>query len=105
MMEETSRGRGSSPSRGTACGGNAWMDGAFACPDCGCEIRLTGLSPGRMVPCDWCGATVEVPFLPRADQIKRLRRRRESRRRRRTYWAWVGLGATVLAVLIVIAEA
>lgn len=74
------------------------MDGSFACPECGCEIRLTGLSPGREVRCDWCRSVVEVPFLPRADQIKRARRYR--RRRRWPAWAWGTVCVLCAAILI-----
>jgi hypothetical protein len=81
------------------------MDGTFACPECGCEIRLTGLSPGRTVPCDWCRTPVEVPFLPRADQIKRMRKERVSKRKRHGYRAWMGTGVAAFAVLIGLAAA
>jgi hypothetical protein len=75
------------------------MERSFACPECGCEIRLTGLSPGRLVRCDWCKSQVEVPFLPRSEQIKRMRRsRRSPRPTRLPAWAW---GAVVVLSLAI----
>ena len=81
------------------------MDGAFACPECGCEIRLVGLSPGRRVPCDWCRSLVEVPYIPRADQIKRMRRVRSWRRGRRWTRVWIGAGVAALVVVVTIVGA
>ena len=78
------------------------MDGVFACPDCGSEIRLKGLSPGRRVHCEWCEALVEVPYIPRAEQITRKRSGRASRRRKR--WpAWANVGVTILTAAIALA--
>ena len=37
----------------------------FACPDCGTELKVAGLIPGREVQCAVCGTAVEVPYLPR----------------------------------------
>src|SRR4051794_22891013 len=80
------------------------MDGSFACPECGCEIRLTGVSPGRLVHCDWCRTQVEVPYLPRAEQIKVMRRTRyPGQRFRLPVWGWVVV--TVLALAVVAAGA
>src|SRR5260370_10276102 len=81
------------------------MDGTFACPECGCEICLRGLSPGRQVVCDWCKSLVEVPYIPRADQIKRMRRdrtRARAHRLRLPAWAWAVAG--LLSVAIVLAS-
>src|SRR4051812_37459737 len=84
--------------------GEAGMDGeGYACPECGGEIRLKGLSPGRRVRCGWCKAEVEVPFIPRAEVI--VKRRRSSRR---PSWLarwplWAKVAVTVLAVAIVVA--
>lgn len=72
------------------------MDGSFACPECGSELVLKGLSPGRQVRCGWCETWVEVPYLPRAGP--RSRRSRTSARR----WvplAWAGLGVLFVLVL------
>jgi hypothetical protein len=80
------------------------MDGGFACPDCGCEIRVQGLSPGRQVHCDWCEALVEVPFIPRADLIKRMRRERKQARRR-GWPLWANVVVILLTVAIVVAGA
>lgn len=79
------------------------MEGTFACPECGGEIRPVGLSPGREVDCDWCRSRVEVPFIPRADQIKRMRHVRDVTRNRRAarLWMSIGLGALVLILVIV----
>src|SRR4051812_22411098 len=77
------------------------MDGGFACPECGCEICPAGLSPGRQVRCGWCRTWVEVPFIPRADQIKSLRRFREtSRRGRWPLWAKCAVAALALAIAV-----
>lgn len=78
------------------------MGGSFACPECGCEVSPGGLSPGRRVRCGWCRTWVEVPFLPRADQVKTLRRRRGPSWRRR--WPlWAKGAVTLLAVAIALA--
>ena len=85
------------------------MQGSFACPECGCEIRPTGLSPGRQVRCGWCDSLVEVPFFPRADQIVRSRRAR--RRGRNPWWAWrswpvwARVAVTLLSAAVVVALA
>jgi hypothetical protein len=50
------------------------MAGVFACPECGQELEVEGLSPGREVQCAGCSTWVEVPFLPRASGWKRGRR-------------------------------
>ena len=81
------------------------MGGTFACPECGCEIRPVGLSPGREVRCDWCRSMVEVPFLPRADQIKRLRHDRDVKRSRRATRLWITIGLSALGLLLVIVAA
>jgi hypothetical protein len=49
------------------------MAGVFACPECGRELALEGLSPGREILCDECSTWVEVPFLPRASGWKQRR--------------------------------
>ena len=77
------------------------MEGVFACPDCGSEIQVQGLSPGREMRCDWCSARVEVPFIPRAEQIKRLRTIGRGRRRFWPRWVWCLVG--LLCVMIVAA--
>jgi hypothetical protein len=76
------------------------MDGTFACPECGCEIEPAGLSPGRQVRCDFCRTWVEVPFIPRAGPIKRMRRDRASRKHQRAVWAvaWIVIAAAFLVV-------
>ena len=64
------------------------MEGVFACPECGLEIEIQGLSPGRETRCDWCSALVEVPFIPRAEQIKRLRTQTRGSLRFWPRWVW-----------------
>jgi len=83
------------------------MDGSFACPDCGCEVRLTGVSPGRMVRCDFCRSMVEVPYLTRAAPIRRLRESRaRGRTQRRGLWpVWARVAVAVLLGAILIAGA
>jgi hypothetical protein len=81
------------------------MDGTFACPECGNSIEPVGLSPGREVRCDWCGSMVEVPYLPRAEQIKRMRHHRASRRSRRLAQSWAIAGAVLIGVLLTLAIA
>ncbi len=80
------------------------MDGSFACPECGCVIALSGLAPGRQVRCDWCRSVVEVPYIPRADQIKRMRGTRTKRQRYRLP-AWSIPLVALLVIAIVIAAA
>ena len=77
------------------------MEGVFACPDCGLEIQVRGLSPGRETRCEWCSARVEVPFIPRAEQIKRLRSR--GRHGWRFWPRWVWCVISLLCVMIVAA--
>jgi hypothetical protein len=83
------------------------MRGAFACPECGCEIRLGGVAPGRQVRCDWCDSLVEVPFLPRAEQVTRSRHARYKTKSRWWTWRkwpiWARLGTPVLVVAILVA--
>jgi hypothetical protein len=50
------------------------MAGVFACPECGQELAVEGLSPGREILCDACSTWVEVPYLPRAGDSRRVRR-------------------------------
>jgi hypothetical protein len=50
------------------------MAGVFACPECGQKLAVEGLSPGREILCDACSTWVEVPYLPRAGDSRRVRR-------------------------------
>jgi hypothetical protein len=50
------------------------MAGVFACPECGQELEIEGLSPGREILCDACSTWVEVPYLPRAGALGSKRR-------------------------------
>lgn len=77
------------------------MVGVFACPECGHELELEGLSPGREVLCGGCSTWVEVPFLPRAAGWKR-----GFRPRRRRAWESKALrGAAVFAAVVLLALA
>ena len=73
------------------------MGETFACPECGTELHLRGLTPGRQVRCGWCDTWVEVPYLPRAAQ--RGSRRTRGSRPAWLPWAWVALA--VAGVVIV----
>ncbi len=75
------------------------MDGAFACPECGSEVEVHGIAPGRQVRCGFCRRLLEVPYLPRAADAPWKRRR--FLRRRWVIWLWAGLA--VLALVLVIA--
>jgi len=66
------------------------MVGVFACPECGRELSLEGISPGRQVQCQGCSTWVEVPFLPRASGWKR-----RGSPRRRAAWEFRALRAAV----------
>ncbi len=50
------------------------MAGVFACPECGQELAVEGVSPGREVLCDACSTWVEVPYLPRLGDSRLSRR-------------------------------
>ena len=58
------------------------MGGSFACPECGEELALAGLTPGREIQCAECSTWVEVPYIPRAVGWKS----RSSRKRRNPVW-------------------
>ena len=74
------------------------MAGTFACPECGRELAVEGLSPGREVQCEECSTWVEVPFLPRAAGWKRARRPR-----RRSPWESKALrGAIAFAMVAMV---
>ncbi len=73
------------------------MDRVFACPKCGSELKARRLRSGRHVRCDWCEASVEVPFFPRESQ------KWPGRRGRRGlpwyFWGWGFVGIVALMVL------
>lgn len=71
------------------------MDGAFACPECGSEIEVEGLAPGRQVRCGFCDRLLEVPYLPRVPAAA-MRRQRFGRP---AWWRWAWAGLAVLAVV------
>ena len=73
------------------------MDGSFACPECGTDVEVQGLSPGRQVRCGFCHRLLEVPYLPRAGGLPWKRRR--FARPKWVPWAWVGLSLFLVIVL------
>jgi hypothetical protein len=75
------------------------MDGSFACPECGSEVQIAGLAPGRQVRCEFCHRLVEVPFLPRVP----VGRRRRFGRSWWARWAWRAIGAAAAVALILAA--
>ena len=75
------------------------MDGTFACPDCGNEVEVGGLSPGRQTRCEWCEALIEVPFIPRSPLALRKPGGKKAAKLRR-HLTWAGIGAVGALVLI-----
>jgi len=75
------------------------MDGSFACPECGSEVEVRGIAPGRQVRCRFCHSLLEVPYLPRAADASWKRQRFV--RPRWVTWAWAALA--VIATVVVIA--
>ncbi|MDR3637241.1 MAG: hypothetical protein P4L84_25780 [Isosphaeraceae bacterium] len=74
------------------------MDGVFACPKCGYELKSKGLLAGRQVRCDWCESWIEVPFLPRVPHPHR--KRRGTRRSARWLFAsWSAISVLALVIL------
>jgi hypothetical protein len=73
------------------------MDGSFACPECGNNLKVTGLAPGRQVRCGFCNRLLEVPFLPRAVD-PRWKRRRFARPR----WFLWACGALAVAFVLIV---
>lgn len=76
------------------------MDGVFACPKCGYELKSKGHTAGRHLRCDWCEAWVEVPFIPRAARPAQRRRRR--RMPIWLFWTWCGVGAFAAILFVVL---
>jgi hypothetical protein len=74
------------------------MDGSFACPECGSEVEIAGLAPGRQVRCGFCDRLLEVPYLPRVPVAGWKRRRFGHLKWVR--WAWAGIGVTAAVALI-----
>ncbi len=72
------------------------MEGTFACPECGQDVRITGLAPGRRVLCSFCGQVLEVPFLPRATSDWK---RKRFTRPRWFVWGCFGLGLLTLTAM------
>jgi hypothetical protein len=74
------------------------MDGSFACPECGTDVEVRGLAPGRQVRCGFCQRLLEVPYLPRAADPSWKRRRFGQPKWVR--WALAALGIAALAILV-----
>lgn len=72
------------------------MDGSFACPECGSEVAIGGISPGRQVRCGFCHRLVEVPYLPRVAAGGWKRRRFGG-------WNWVRWAWGVATFVVVVA--
>jgi hypothetical protein len=70
------------------------MDGSFACPECGSEVEVEGLAPGRQVRCGFCDRLLEVPYLPRAPVATWKRRRFE--RAAWVRWAWMAVAVVAV---------
>jgi hypothetical protein len=75
------------------------MDGSFACPECGTDVEVHGLAPGRQVRCDFCQRLLEVPYLPRAADPSWKRRR--FARPKWVRWALASLGIAAVAIIVV----
>ena len=73
------------------------MDGTFACPECGSEVEVHGLAPGRQVRCGFCHRLLEVPYLPRAADAPWKRRR--FAHAKWVPWAWIALAAISVALV------
>jgi hypothetical protein len=73
------------------------MDGSFACPECGSNVEVTGLAPGRQVRCGFCNRLLEVPYLPRAADAPWKRRR--FARPKWLIWASAALAVSAAAIL------
>ncbi|CEF48394.1 unnamed protein product [uncultured bacterium] len=75
------------------------MEGSFACPECGSEVEVRGLAPGRQVRCGFCHRLLEVPFLPRAGDAPWKRRRFA-----RPWWiAWAWRALALIALIVAVA--
>ena len=74
------------------------MDGSFACPECGSNVEVHGLAPGRQVRCGFCQRLLEVPYLPRAADPSWKRRR--FGRPKWVRWALVALGLAAAVIVV-----
>jgi hypothetical protein len=74
------------------------MDGSFACPECGSEVEVEGLAPGRQVRCGFCHRLLEVPYLPRVPVPSRRRRFGPSKWVR---WTWFATGVIAAFAVII----
>src|SRR5271165_5726021 len=77
------------------------MDEAFACPECGTNVQVRGLAPGRQVRCGFCQRLIEVPYLPRA--VDPGWRRQRFGRPWWVPWAWSALGLTAGLIVLIAA--
>jgi hypothetical protein len=73
------------------------MEGSFACPECGTQVEVRGLAPGRQVRCGFCNRLLEVPYLPRAADSPW--RRRRLGRPKWLPWVWAALAVLFVAIL------
>ena len=76
------------------------MDGSFACPECGSDVEVRGVAPGRQVRCGFCHRLLEVPYLPRVPVAPWKRRRFV--RPKWVPWAWSAIAVVTAVILIVI---
>jgi hypothetical protein len=74
------------------------MDGSFACPECGSNVEVHGIAPGRQVRCGFCQRLLEVPYLPRAADPSWKRRR--FGRPKWVRWALVALGLAAAVIIV-----
>jgi hypothetical protein len=74
------------------------VEEAFACPECGSIVEVSGLALGRQVRCGFCHRLLEVPYLPRIEE-KSWKRRRFGRPWW-VPWAWGALGLAAAAVIL-----
>ena len=77
------------------------MVGVFACPECGEEVILEGLAPGRQTHCSACGTLVEVPYLPRVTPSGTGSRRFRSRKSRKLLKRAIAAGVAVVLIVAV----
>jgi hypothetical protein len=75
------------------------VEEAFACPECGSIVEVSGLAPGRQVRCGFCHRLLEVPYLPRIEE-KSWKRRRVGRPWW-VSWAWGAVGLAAVVVILV----
>jgi hypothetical protein len=75
------------------------MAGVFACPECGEELEVEGLSPGREILCDSCSTLVEVPYFPRGTGSRSSKRQPSPRSPWNSLLLKGAIGFAVIAML------